>query len=45
MITIISYPDNNIDESIEVPTSIDSAEMVQNIWIDVSEAGDRKSVV
>ena len=39
MITIISYPDNNIDESIAVPTSIDSAEMMQNIWIDVSEAG------
>jgi len=39
MITIISYPDNNIDESIAVPTSIDSAEMLQNIWIDVSEAG------
>ena len=39
MITIISYPDNNINESISVPTSIDSAEMVQNIWVDVSEAG------
>lgn len=40
MITIISYPNNNLDESIAVPTSIDSAEMVQNIWIDVSEAGN-----
>ena len=39
MITIISYPDNNINESIAVPTSIDSAEMLQNIWINVSEAG------
>ena len=39
MITIISYPDNNINESIVVPTSIDSAEMLQNIWVKVSEAG------
>jgi len=39
MITIISYPDNNINESIVVPTSIDSAEMLQNIWVEVSEAG------
>lgn len=39
MITIISYPDNNINESIAVPTSIDSAEMVKNIWVDVSEVG------
>ena len=39
MITIISYPDNNINESIAEPTSIDSAEMLQNIWIEVSEAG------
>jgi hypothetical protein len=40
MITIISYPNENLNESIAVPTSIDSAEMVQNIWIDVSEAGN-----
>jgi len=39
MITIISYPDNNINESIAEPTSIDSAEMLQNIWVKVSEAG------
>jgi len=39
MITIISYPNNNLNESIVVPTSIDSAEMLQNIWVEVSEAG------
>jgi hypothetical protein len=38
-ITIISYPDNNINESIAEPTSLDSAEMVQNLWIDVADAG------
>ena len=31
MITIISYPDNNINESIVEPTSFNSAEMLQNI--------------
>ena len=39
MITIISYPDNNINESIAEPTSFNSAEMLQNIWVEVSEAG------
>jgi len=39
MITIISYPDNNINESIAEPTSFNSAEMLQNIWVKVSEAG------
>ena len=39
MITIISYPDNNLNESIVVPTSFNSAEMLQNIWVKVSEAG------
>jgi len=37
-ITIISYPDNQINESIAEPTSLDSAEMVQNLWVDVAEA-------
>ena len=37
-ITIISYPNNNINLSIDEPTSIDSAEMVQNLFIDVAEA-------
>jgi len=38
MITIISYPDNQINESIAEPTTLDSSEMVQNIFIDISEA-------
>ena len=37
MITIISYPDNEINESIAEPTSLDSSELVQNIWIDLTE--------
>ncbi len=38
MITIISYPDNQINESIAEFTTLDSGEMVQNIWIDVTPA-------
>jgi hypothetical protein len=38
MITVISYPDNQIDYSITPPTSLLSNEMVQNLWVDVSEA-------
>ncbi len=38
MITIISYPDNQIDYSITPPTSILAVEMVQNLWVNVSEA-------
>lgn len=38
MITIKSYPANEIDYSIAEPTSIQSNEMVQNIWVNVSEA-------
>lgn len=38
-ITIISYPNNNIDLSIEEATSLNSAEMVQNLWVDVADAG------
>jgi len=38
MITIISYPDNQINESIAEFTTLDSAEMVQNIWVDVTPA-------
>jgi hypothetical protein len=37
-ITIISYPDNQINESIVEPTSLLSNEMVQNIWVNVAEA-------
>lgn len=38
MITVKSYPDLQIDYSLSEPTSLDSAEMVQNVWVDVSEA-------
>jgi hypothetical protein len=38
MITVISYPDNQIDYEITPPTSLLSNEMVQNLWVDVSEA-------
>jgi len=38
MITVKSYPDLQIDYSLAEPTSLDSAEMVQNVWVDVSEA-------
>lgn len=37
MITVISYPDNEINYSITEPTSSDSAEIVKNIFVDVSE--------
>ena len=37
-ITIISYPDNQINESIVEPTSLLSNEMVQNVWVNVAEA-------
>jgi hypothetical protein len=40
MITIISYPNNNLNESIVVPTSFNSTEMLKNIFINVSEAGN-----
>lgn len=38
MITIISYPNNTINESINEGTSLDSSELVKYIWIDVAEA-------
>jgi hypothetical protein len=37
MITVISYPNNEINYSIAEPTSLDSAEMVKYIWVDLSE--------
>jgi hypothetical protein len=40
MITIISYPNNNLNESIVAPTSFNSAEMLKNVFINVSEAGN-----
>lgn len=38
MITVISYPDNQIDYEIAEPTSLIANEMVQNLWVNVSEA-------
>lgn len=38
MITVTSYPSNEINYSIVEPTSIVSREMVRNIFVDVSEA-------
>ena len=38
MITVISYPDNEINYSIAEPTSLTATEMVQNLWVNVSEA-------
>jgi len=37
-ITIKSYPDFQIDETLSEPTTINSSEMVQNIWIDLTAA-------
>ena len=37
MITVISYPDNQIDYEIEEPTSLLATQMAQNLWVDVSE--------
>jgi hypothetical protein len=37
-VTIISYPDSQINESINTPSSTTSGELVQNVWIDISEA-------
>ena len=39
-ITIISYPNNTIDLSIDEFTTLDSLEMVQNLWVNVSDATD-----
>jgi len=38
MITVKSYPANQIDYSISEPTSLLATEMVQNLWINSSEA-------
>jgi hypothetical protein len=35
--TIISFPDSEINESINIPQTLDSAELIQYLWIDVSE--------
>lgn len=38
MITVISYPSNEINYSIATPETLDSAELVKYLWVDVSEA-------
>lgn len=38
MITIISYPDNTLNESIDEATSLNSSEMVKYIWVNVEDA-------
>jgi len=37
MITVISYPDNEINYSVEEPTSLYSQGMVKGVWVDLSE--------
>lgn len=37
MITVISYPNNEINYSISDPLSMTSSELVKNIWVDLSE--------
>jgi len=37
-VTIISYPDSQINETIATPATLTSGELVQNVWIDISEA-------
>lgn len=37
MITVISYPNGEINYSVAVPTSLNSAEIVKNIWVDLNE--------
>lgn len=38
MITIISYPNNDINLSVDEGTSLNSNELVKYLWVDVSEA-------
>jgi len=37
-VTIISYPDNQINSSIAEGTSLDSAELVKLVWVDLAAA-------
>lgn len=37
-VTVISYPDSQINESINTPSSTTSGELVQNVWVDISGA-------
>jgi hypothetical protein len=36
-VTVISYPDNEINEDINVPISLDSSEVVSYLWVQCSE--------
>lgn len=36
--TIISYPDNEINESLTLPDTLISGELVKYLWVDVAEA-------
>lgn len=37
-VTIKSYPDLQINETFTVPTTIDSSQMVQNVWVNLAAA-------
>ena len=38
MITIISYPSNEINQSIDEGTTFDSSEFIKYAWVNLSEA-------
>jgi len=44
MITIISYPANTINESIAVPDTLDSEDIIQYVCVDVSVAVDEEYI-
>lgn len=43
-VTVISYPLNAMDYSFEVESTLDSAELVKYLWVDVSEAVDEQYI-
>lgn len=42
--TIISYPNNTLNESIDLGTSLDSNELVKYLWVNVSEAQNEEYI-
>ena len=44
MITIISYPNNTLNLSIDESTSLNSNELVKYLWVDVSEAPNEEYI-
>jgi len=44
MITVKSYPNLEIDLSFDEPTTINSFEMVQNIWVNISDAPNEEYI-